>query len=190
MSLVELEPPQSEPVDLAQLHMHLRLSHSEEDPLLTRLIVAAREQVELITQRALISRPFRLYLDQLPSEPVVRLPKAPVSSLQSITLYDEDGEPQALSLESLRKDLAANPPRLRLPAHAYTPGKAANGAEIDFLAGYGASTASVPAGLRQAVILLVAFWFERRLGEQEELLCSLRPHGLVEALSPYKVLRL
>ena len=46
--------------------------------------------------------------------------------------------------------------------HLRSTGGDVTGAEVDAEVGYGAAAADVPADLRQAVVQLVAHWFERR----------------------------
>ncbi len=60
-------------------------------------------------------------------------------------------------------DTVAVPGRLVLSGTApVTVGKAVNGIEIDVTAGYGPSSLDVPAPLRQAIMMLVAHWYEHR----------------------------
>lgn len=49
-----------------------------------------------------------------------------------------------------------------MPDRLTVSGKPMNGIEIDFRAGYGATGVDVPDGLKRAILLLVAFWFEHR----------------------------
>ena len=71
-----------------------------------------------------------------------------------------------------------------------TPGRAANGIEIAFVAGYGAAAADVPAPIRQAILLLVAHWHEHRepvaIGDADAPV----PPTVSDLLQPYRWVRL
>ncbi|WP_257098730.1 head-tail connector protein [Pseudovibrio flavus] len=190
MSTLLLTPPATEPVTLADVHMHLRLSHTHEDGLLTTLIKAARQQVEQKTGRALIAQKWRLYLDKLPQDRCIRLPHAPLASLVELSLYDPSGMQHVIGAGQILTDPASNPPRVKLQGPVPFALREMMGVEVDYIAGYGSLPEEVPESLRTAVLMLVAFWYERRSHVEDGLLTGLIPHGFDAALSPYKVLRL
>ena len=70
------------------------------------------------------------------------------------------------------------------------PGRAAAGIEIDVEVGYGAAPANVPETLRQALLLLVAHWYENRgliaIGRSVAVL----PLPIAALIAPYRVLSL
>ncbi|MEQ1619683.1 MAG: head-tail connector protein, partial [Terricaulis sp.] len=63
MTITILTPPASEPITLAEAKLFLRIDQTAEDPLITTLIAAAREAVEVACGRALITRRVRESLD-------------------------------------------------------------------------------------------------------------------------------
>ena len=67
MPLTLLTPPGAEPVSLGQAKAWLRVSHADEDELITDLLRASRERVEAFTGRALIQRQYRESLDDWPA---------------------------------------------------------------------------------------------------------------------------
>ncbi len=190
MTAILTVPPALEPVSLAQAHAQVRVSHTHEDDLLSRLIVSARQHVETITGRALIHQEWRLLLDAIPKDRLVRLPVAPVAQVLQVYTYDKDGNQHQLSQTEYQVDLAGNPARLRFKAGVASNSRDLNGVEIDFRAGYGAQPTAVPAGLQTAILMLLGFWYERRTMLEEARLTGLLPHGFEAALSPYKVLRI
>lgn len=186
MTLAIITPPAAEPVTIADLRAYLRLSGSEEDTLLADLIAAARGHVEQATRRALITQGVRVYLDRWPAGRIVRLPVAPVASVEAVTVYDADGVPNVLDPADWQLDKVSAPARLKVALGAGGGARSLNGIEIDFTAGYGADPESIPAPFRQAIRLLAAHWFEHREAGTELAMASL-PHGLDRLLSTYRV---
>lgn len=189
MTAIVTTPPADEPVTLEEARAQLRLTGEAEDSLLGRLIAAARAQVERATHRALVTQGWRLYLDAWPPGRIVRLPVAPVASVEAVTVYDGDGVPVALDPQAYRLDGASEPPRLKVTAGAPAGISGFNGIEIDFIAGYGAGAADVPQPLRHAVLMLAAHWFEHREAVADPGVLGMPP-GVAVLLSSYRMLRL
>ena len=156
--------PALEPVTLDDARAFVRMDDTAEDGLLATLIAAARIHIESVTGRALISQAWRAVLDCWPADRSVILPVSPVVSLTAITAYDADGTATELPLDGVLLDSAGAPARLFLPADFDPPVllRERQGIEIDYLAGFGDTAAAVPAVLRQALLLLVGYWFENR----------------------------
>jgi uncharacterized phiE125 gp8 family phage protein len=162
MTLARITPPVGEPVTLAEMKLHMRVTHTSEDGLIGNLIKAAREEVEQATGLALISQGWRLYLDCWPESGVVLLQRAPVISLNTVTVFESAGSPSSPSLAGFVLDRASRPARLALPDAVASAGKELNGIEIDFTAGFGATGTDVPDGLKRAIMILAAHWYEHR----------------------------
>lgn len=183
-----LAGPAVEPVSLAEAKAFLRLDEAAEDGLVTTLIGAARLHVEGVTGRALVAQSWRLVLDAWPEAEAVRLPVAPLLSLTAVTAIDADGASHALSLGQFRTE----PERLLLPGVVVgLPDlQGRHGIEIDYVAGYGTAAGAVPADLRQAVLGLVAHWFEHRDAVIVAGSGAIIPSGLDRTLTPYRRVRL
>jgi len=97
---------------------------------------------------------------------VIELPVAPVSAIVAATADDADIE------VALQGDAAL------LPGGGY------RSLTIDYTAGYGAA-ADVPADLKQAVLALVAYWYENR-----DLAMASLPSGLDRMLAGYRRVQL
>lgn len=186
MTATRVIEPATEPVSLAEMKAHLRLTGTAEDELVGQLIAAARAQVEQETRRALISQGWRLYLDQWSAGRVVQLPVAPVQGISQILVFDEDGVPHALAETDWRLDKSTSPARIRVKPGAGLPSSAVMAIEIDFTAGYGAAAGDVPETLRQSIRLLAAHWFEHREAGTELAMASV-PHGLDRLLAASRV---
>lgn len=192
MPLVLNDGPAVEPVSLADAKAHLRIDGTAEDPLIGSLILTSRLHVETTLNLALVTQGWSWFLDAWPRRRGVELPLRPVQSIAAVRLYDGSGASTTLAPETYLLDGAGNPPRLvRQNTLVWPkPGRTANGIEIAFTAGYGNTGADVPAPIRQAILLLVAHWYEHRtpleVGPQAE-----PPPGMVsELLAPYRTRRL
>lgn len=155
-----LAGPAVEPVTLAQAKAFLKVDDSTEDALITTLITAARLHVEGVTGKALIAQSWRINLDYWPADRVVKLPVRPLISITAITAYDGDGMAHAIAAAQF----FAEPARLLLPLNvAGMPVlREHGGIEVDYVAGFGATAADVPADVVQAMLVLIGYWFEHR----------------------------
>ncbi|MXN65708.1 hypothetical protein GR183_12405 [Stappia sp. GBMRC 2046] len=189
MTFIITTPPAVEPVTLDDARAQVRVTSTQEDDLLTRLIETARQHVERTIRRALITQGWRLYLDDWPPGRVVRLPVTPVQSITSVTMFDADGMPLVLNLGDYDLDGISAPARLKVMAGVGASSRMLNGIEIDFTAGYGDAAANVPAPLRQAILLLVAHWYEHREAGIDAATASI-PFGFDALIAGYRVPRL
>ena len=67
MRLVLVTPPAVEPVTLAEAKLHARIEYSDDDALVTSLIVSARRYCETVIRAAFIAQTWTLMLDSFPS---------------------------------------------------------------------------------------------------------------------------
>jgi uncharacterized phiE125 gp8 family phage protein len=187
-----LSGPAGEPVSLDAAKAFLRLDTTDEDALVTTLITAARLHIEGVTGQALLAQSWRLVLDDWPVTAMVCLPLGPLQSLTAITAYDADGNADDLSLDGVLWDATATPPRLYLPA-GFGAGavlRSRQGIEIDFVAGYGSDPADVPAPLCQAMLSLIAYWYENRDAVILAGSGAIVPTGFDRLVAPYRSVRL
>jgi uncharacterized phiE125 gp8 family phage protein len=138
----------------------------------------------------LITQSWTLSLDAWPGDGAVTLPLRPVAEVGAVRVTAAGGAVTTVPAESYIVDRASLPPRL-LPAAAPLPrpGVAALGIAIDFTAGFGAA-AAVPAPIRQALLLLVAHWYENREPAAEDRHGAELPPALSPLLWPYRLVRL
>lgn len=127
--------PGEEPVTLAEAKAFCRIDVDDDDALVGALIASARLHVEAMTGRALVEQTWRLSLSCAPR--LVELPVVPAIALVAVP----DGA-------ALQGDAVLLP-------------EAGGDVTIDYTAGYGDADA-VPADLKQAVLTLVAYWYENR----------------------------
>ncbi len=162
-ALVLLTPPAIEPLTLSEAKAHLRLDGSNEDALISNLIVAARQMCEEMTGRSLIQQSWRLWLDANPPALIV-LPRPPLLSIAQVNVFAEDDTSSLVSAADYFVDTQSQPARIALKSGAQwgRSVRAQNGLRIDYLAGYGAAASAVPMALRQAMLGQIAHLFEQR----------------------------
>lgn len=187
-----LAGPAQEPVSLARAKTFLRIEDAAEDGLIETLVSAARLHVESITGRAMIAQTWRIVLDAFPAGGVVKLPVSPVTAISAVRAYDEAGEAVNLDAGIFALDAFVTPACIRVPD--IVPGlprlRAARGIEIDFLAGFGPEPEDVPGDLCQALLTLVAHWYEHRDAVIVAGSGAVVPAGFDRLVAPYKRVRL
>jgi Phage gp6-like head-tail connector protein len=180
-SLVLVTPPTSEPVTLAEAKAWCRLDGTDEDALLTELIISARQAAEEYLRRSLISQSWKLTLDlgqnhgqwwdgvrdgaitalygALPR--TIPLPKGPVRSITSVTTYDLNNASAVYDAANYRVDASGD--RLILNSGAFWPSsiRPQAGCEILYIAGYGAG-ADVPKPIKTGMLTHIASLYEQR----------------------------
>jgi uncharacterized phiE125 gp8 family phage protein len=191
MALVLTSGPALEPVTVAEAKAHLRIDGSAEDGLLGSLILTSRLHVEAALGLALITQSWTVVLDQWPERADVAIALRPVQTISNVRVLAADGTPETLSASSYIFEGRGVPPRLVRTGTAWPkPGRAAAGIEINLTAGYGPAAADVPAPIRQALLLLVAHWYEHRDPIEIGLQGTAVPKAVSDLLGPYRVPRL
>lgn len=161
MSLKLITAPASEPIALAEAKAHLRVDVSDDDALISALIVAARQGAEHITGRALMPQTWELALDGFKSE--IYLQKPPLVSVTSVTYVDTAGVVQTLGSSAYIVDDYSAPARMA-PSYGScwpTTRLQANAVTIRYDAGY-ANAAAVPQQIKQWMLLQVGAMYENR----------------------------
>lgn len=192
MALIRTSAPATTPVTLAEAKAHCRVDTSDEDALITALIEAATAHVERVLGIALITQGWTIVRDQWPDTWLVELPLAPLQAVTAVTTYDAEGIGTVFDAENYFLDAVSGPPRLVLHGTAPwpKPGRRANGIEIAVTAGFGDAASDVPHPVRQALLLLIAHWYERR---EPVVLGDVRhdvPGTVAGLLAPYRPVRL
>lgn len=187
-----ITPPLVEPVTLVEAKAHARVSHDDDDALLTGLLRAARQWCEHYTRRAFIAQSWALSLSTSPSKRFVELPRAPALGVTSVYLYDEEDVAILWDAANYYVDVGGDPARLVLREGAVWPAliRDVGGMVIEYTAGYGADGVSVPHGIKLAILQLVTHWYEHR-GEAITGEAIVKTPLTIEALlAPYRALRL
>lgn len=189
MRLAVTTPP-TEPVSTATAKAHLRVTGSAEDTLVATLVTAARRSAERFTGRALAPTTFTATYDRREfalSGVVVDLPRGPVSAVNTVTAYDEEGD--ATVVDAGAYTLAGD----RLTASEATDAadwpddyRAHDALAVEYVAGY----AELPEDIEAAVLLTVADLYENRSTAVVGTVVAQLPTTARSLLGPYKLFRL
>lgn len=162
MALIRIAAPASEPLDLATAKLHCRVDGTDDDALVTALIVAAREQAENETGRALVTQTWELVHDAFPEAFVLR--KAPIQSVTSLKYLDAiTGAEQTLNLVDTILDKDSEPGYL-VPAYGKSwpdTWPVPNAVRCRYVCGYGAA-AAVPQAIKQWMLLAIGTMYTQR----------------------------
>lgn len=161
MGLTLVTAPATEPVTLTEAKAHLRVDGTDDDTLITSLIVAARESCEHETRRAFVTQTWRLTLDAFPS--VIRLPRPALIGVSGITYVDPDGGTQTLATNQYTVITDRLPGEIRPAYDVDWPNIRAveNAVSVTYTAGYG-NAAAVPSAIKAAILLTIGDLYANR----------------------------
>lgn len=170
-SLSRQTQPAVEPVTLSEAKAHLRVDGNDSDAEIVAMIRAAREWCEAYLDRTLIHTQWVMRFDRFPPDSTadIELPRPPVVSSGTATAVTvaytlEDGTTAAYSTASFRVDRAATPGAVKTnygqtwPPHRQDD----NSVSVTWWAGYGASANDVPQAVRNAILMCVSEFYEKR----------------------------
>ena len=157
-----ITPPTVEPITLAEARTHLRVTHTDEDALITSLISVARADAENELQRSLITQTREIARDAFPA--AIELTFGPVIAVTSVKFDDPAGIEQTLDPATYRLDT------FRLsgwivpdPDYSWPETRQhVNAVRVRYVAGYGPAASDVPAPIRQWILLRIGTLFEHR----------------------------
>lgn len=189
-STAVVSAPATEPVSTAEAKLHLKMDDvTADDSLIAALVTAAREYIEGATARALVTQTLRTKIDGFPaSDDAIRLPRAPVQSVSSVTYLDSDGATQTMSASDYVALLDLEPAEVALAADASWPttSEQRGAVTVTYVAGYGAAGV-VPQAIKQAILLLVGHWYANREAVAPGQGVSEIPMGAQALISMYAV---
>jgi uncharacterized phiE125 gp8 family phage protein len=160
----EVTPPATEPVTIheAKSQVNLAASDTSHDSELVIAVRGARQQWERDTQEFFISRSMRLTLDGFEE---FKFPHRPVTAISSVTYYDLDNAQQTLSSSAYQLDAPHN--RIRLAYNQEWPNAIDrwDAVAINYTLGTYSDSTQVPAIAKQAMLLLVGYYFDANRGD-------------------------
>ena len=175
---------------MADAKAHLRIDNDDEDALIASLIVTSRLHIETALSLAMITQGWSLRIDAWPETGALTLPVFPVQAIESISAIAQDGADTAVDTDSFRIEVIGSRSRLLPLSRQWPMHGPAQGIEITFQAGFGDAGADVPAPIRQALLMLIAHWYEQREPVAFGTAATRIPDTVSELLAPYRGVRL
>lgn len=156
--------PTEEPVALADMKAHLRITHSEDDAYIEALIGAARAVCEQRAGLCLLTQTVDIIADDWPDEDDAVLPVHPIQSVTHLRYYDAANALQTCASTVYQVTTFGVAPRISLAFGQVWPIAYArpDAVTLRVVAGYGASGDAVPLPIRQWIMLHAAALYEQR----------------------------
>ena len=181
MNLVQIVAPTNEPLRLEDAKTFLHILESDEDTIISSMIVSAREFAENYTNRQFEIATFELITDCLYSGLII--PKSPVTEISKIEYMDIDGVYQILSTDDYYSYVEFGAAKIEFNTiPSYKDDKRA--VKITFIAGY----ETVPSSIVSYLKVLVSTMYENReeyiVGVNVETLANPAIHRMLDM---YKV---
>ena len=187
-----ITPPEAEPIDLIEAKLHLKVTGSIEDDLITSWITSTRRMVERYLNRALITQQHELYFDNWPCGEI-RIPFGSLQSVDSIKYRDIDGNENTISEGSyFWVDDVSEPAQVIRKYTAVWPivqyGRP-NAVKVTFTCGYGDTGADVPMEMKDAMKLWLTDLYENRgtIAVGPAVLVNVIPNFVVNLIHTYKI---
>lgn len=168
-------PPTVEPVTTDEVKTHTRISGTDQDLQIAKWIKSGRELAESYQRRAYIEQVIEVSFDNFPLVPFY-LPRSRVTTVQTIKYYDtanvehivySSTAPVGTESDYLI-DTDSEPARITLAYGAGFPAtvlRDINSFKVIYKAGYGATAASVPENVKDAIMLYCDWRYENRSAE-------------------------
>ncbi len=136
-----------------------------DDAFLSSLITTVRQSTEQLIGRSLITQTLNVYYDEFPQGDFIAIPYPPLQSITSIYYTDSDDTPAEFSSDYYYTDILSEPGRAVLQYGESWPSDTLRTywpIKIICVSGYGASGSSVPAPIKQFILLNITDLYENR----------------------------
>ena len=205
--------PETEPVSLLELKRYLRIDDNSDDVVLADQLMEARRYIEEQIGLAFLTQSWRLAIDQWPAGgeawwdgvremsiselyrtsviQTLTLPRWPLQSVTSVTVYDEDSTATSINVaNTFDVDVYQTPGRMTLKRGQTWPValRANNAIEIVYVAGY-TSASTVPITMKRAVRQLAGFMYSHR-GDDCKASDAYEESGAANIMAQYKAMKI
>lgn len=178
MGLRTIYPPARLAVESADVQRQLA-TYDDQGAHVEALIAAAVDRAESYLGRALVTRTLALTLDAFPGGAAagsrrrdfegswrIELPLPPLQAVIAIRYLDQAGQSQTMPEGEYRVSQGREPAAIEPAFGRWWPTAlpTIDAVEVEYRAGYGDDGETVPAAIRQAIVLMVGEWLEHREG--------------------------
>ena len=192
-------------VTQAEIKAWCKIDSSDDDTAVALIERAVHNWAKEYTSRTLTTVTYNLFIDTVYESDIpiqegfyvgydgrsnkrsIDLPKSPVASVSHIKYYDDDDTATTFASSNYYLDTASIPARIVLRKGSSYPTslRVANGIEIKYVAGYGATT-TVPYDIKSACLAYASYLFEHR-GDLLDGKRILAPTSATQLLEPYRI---
>lgn len=162
MTLRLITAPAAEPVLLADVKAFLRVDTTADDTLITSLSKAAREKGEEFSRRAFITQVWEQTIDCFPRNGILQILRPPLQSITSVKYIDENNVEATLDTANYIVNTRLEPGIIIFNVLPSVTLLESGAITVHFSAGYGATAATVPERIKNAIYALTAYWYENR----------------------------
>ena len=163
-----LEAPAITPITLAEVKDQLRVEHTDDDSILTRLIAVAVAYTDVTGAlgHAMITQKWGQWIAANPPS-AVKLILGPSQAVTAVKYYDTDGTLQTATLTDFEVTGTEFATYIGPKTGFSWPvtDQRSDAIRIEYTIGYGDSTTDVPETLRHAMMMLIAHWYDNRENE-------------------------
>lgn len=184
-------PPEEPVVSLAEAKAHLRIFHDDDNDYVSSLVDAATDNLDGASGwlgLALAPQEWEYSTDAFPCGKALRLPLAPLLSVEAVSYTAADGSDAVFS------DFRASGIGTRQPGYVVRFGDSwpviateMDAVRVTFKCGFADASgiAAVPTAIKHAILLMVGHWYENREAVTETKVTDL-PMAVASLLNPYR----
>lgn len=207
MPIRVVTPPATEPLSLEEAKAHLRLEQSADDAYVTTLIKAAREYVEQVCWRGLVTQTLEVTMDRFPDSALgsgvsgmnvgwsdwqkskFELPFGKLVTLTSVKYLDVNGVEQTMPSSDYTVDDVSIPAKVYLGYNKVWPNTRPQWDAVRVRYDVGQAVNVLPSALKQAMLLLISQMYEFRTPEVTGTIISSVQFAFDSLVQPYRLIR-
>ncbi len=170
MGLALITAPTAEPLTVTQAKLFLRIDTTDEDSFIGECITAARNKIEEITHRQLMTATYRYSTNQLIDGTYLILPKPPTATVTAVNAVSAAGVVSTISTSTYIIPIDAQPGHVIFTTTPDFDCRRPDALRVTFTAGYGTASSYIPPLLIQGIYLLLEPLY-RRSADQDVFDC-------------------
>lgn len=172
MTTRQITAPAALAVALDDAKANLRETTTDQDAIITAWLEGIIAHAEHVTGRSFITQTWKRSLDSFPAS--IELFNAPIQSVTSIKYYDTANVLQTLAASEYVVDINSEPGIVIPAADAAWPATYArpDAVQVEYVAGYGATAASVPSGIKAYLLAKLCEQFDAAIRPEKDTVQS------------------